>query len=101
MNKGIIIVIAIIAISIIIYGAMAAQHNKTLANIDQKLVEVDAAAAHMIDVCKSVTDPIVQGQCDADILNTYRTTCVDYPDKLSVCKSGGPVEQYLKEAGYI
>ena len=101
MNKGIVIVVAIIAISIIIYGAMAAQHNKTLANVDQKLVEVDAAAAHLIDICNSETEPTAMGACDANILNIYNNECITYKEKLSVCKDGGPVETYLQKAGYI
>lgn len=101
MNKGFIIIIAIITISLIAYGAMAAQHNTTLANEDTKLKEVDAAAAHLIDVCNSESNPTQQGYCDANIMQLYNNECIDYKDKLSVCADNGPVEQYLTKAGYI
>lgn len=101
MNKGVLVIIGIITVSVIIYGAMASQHGKTLANIDQKLVEVDAAAAHLIDTCTSETDPQQQGMCDAQILGMYNNECITYKEKLSVCATNGPVETYLKKAGYI
>lgn len=101
MNKGILVIVAIIAISLIVYGAMAAQHNKTQANVDNKLTEVDAAAAHLVDVCNSVTDPMAKSECDSNIMTVWNTNCVDFGDKLSVCKENGPIEQYLKKAGYL
>jgi len=101
MNKGVLIIIAIIAISIIIYGAMAAQHNKTLANVDQKLKDVDAAAFHLLDVCNAQSDPQQQGICDAQLLDIYNNECITYHDKLSVCATNGPLEKYLRQAGYI
>lgn len=100
-NKGALIIIAIIAISLIIYAAMAAQHSNTESNVNDRLKEVDAAAAHLIDVCNGVTDPMTLGQCDANIMQLYNNECIDLKDKLSVCKDNGPVETYLKQAGYI
>lgn len=101
MNKGVLVIIGIIAISVIIYGAMAAQHGKTLANVDEKLKEVDAAGAHLIDTCKTTFNDADKITCDSNVLSLYHNECVQYPDKLSICKSGGAVEQYLKAAGYI
>lgn len=101
MNKGVLVIIGIIAISLIIYGAMAAQHGKTLANVDEKLKAVDVAAAHLIDTCKTTFNDADKITCDSNVLELYHNECVQYQEKLSVCKSGGPVEQYLKAAGYL
>jgi hypothetical protein len=101
MSKKALIPIGIIAITVIIFLVMAAQHNKTLANVDQKAKEVDAAAAHLIDVCNHETNPQALGMCDANIQNLYNNECINDMAILSVCASNGPVEQYLKKTGYL
>ncbi len=80
---------------------MAAQHGKTLANVDQKLKEVDAATANMINICNAQTDAQQQGICDSQLLGVYNNECITYHDKLSVCATNGPLEKYLRMAGYI
>jgi hypothetical protein len=101
MSKKALIPIGIITITVIVFVAMAAQHNQTLANIDQRTKEVDAAAAHLIDVCNHETDPQTLGTCDANIQNIYNDECINDMAKLSVCSPNGPVEQYLKKTGYL
>jgi hypothetical protein len=101
MSKRILIPIGIITITVIVFLAMSAQHGKTLANVDQKYKEVDAAAAHLIDICNSATEPMAIGSCDANIQNLYNNDCVTDKTKLSVCSDNGPVEQYLKKAGLL
>lgn len=101
MKKFLIFMFGIIVISLIIYGGMASQHNKTLANIDDKLKEVDAAAAHLVDVCSSVTDDSSKIECNANILNMWHTDCVEHAGKLDSCKPDGPIEKYLKVEGFL
>ena len=90
----------VITISVIILAGMTTNYNKTQANIDQKLVAVDADIAHLIDVCQQTTDSATVAQCDISIIQTHDNECKTYQDRLSVCKPGGPVDTYIKNSGY-
>jgi len=67
-------------------------------NLDQSLANVDRAGANRINTCNQYATTETQiARCDANIQNIKIHECATSGDKLTICKPGGPVDQYLTE----
>jgi hypothetical protein len=90
---SVIFVVSLISIIIGVSNIYNAQKN-----VDQATVELDKADANLINTCNQYATTTSQiARCNADITNMKIRDCSTHGEKLTICRPGGLVDQYLSK----
>ena len=104
-----VIILSIISVIVILLAIVSLTGSfnkvqKAQVRLDKTLVDLDSSFSEYIDICNrsdvSRYSSLIQ-QCNAEIMSFWNKQCVQYKDKLEICKDGGKVETYLKNAYLI